>query len=949
MSLGSPASWWSKRSSLRGREKKKQSSTEVAEQKQDKDDLGNPTRGEYVCEAAKEFLKVMEAVAQGIPVPGVGAIVKIALNLIKMCEDSHATLERAEELKLRIKTLVAVLVDELKGKKADEIQEKLKADILSLEKDLLYIQKKLEEILSQSPALVILFKSFNEEKVQKCVERLHTSLERFNLTREINHANLLHRLEKQILQFDASQREQREQLESIQFGIDEIKLLLGDRPDGSSTSQSHSRATMPAPTSLFYGRDHVVADLVANLTNVTEGKKSPRICLLGPGGMGKTSTALAAMAHPDTKKCFPDTNQAWVPCVMATSIPLFLDTLSQSLGITKTSVNPRSDILNELKSSPPLVLLLDNFETPWNIDGGRADTERILRNIEQLPHITLFLTMRSSAPPCKGIRWHAVDLKAVDAEAARQIYSEIYPAGGTDPQLPQLLQLVGYLPLAITLIASFGHFTSLGAEDLMKQYNVTGTAMLGQGSDAENSMDICISLSVDSPPMKRHPEAFELLAILAMLPVGTTANMLITWWAREVRNVAGALQVLGETSLVERQDTTFVVLPVIQRYVLDAARFPSHVRTSMVESACDFLGKHKSSPGDASYKEDTKAIAIEESNLQEILMGATTPTPPLIDALLVLARHQRHTRPRTDVIEHAFKLVRQLKDRPDIVGRTMECYGLIFSTFIRDNEALEQFTLAREVYLSIPDTSKAAMCLLHQLEVHNHSTHPVVAENKALIEKAQAEFEAARDTHGTALCLYHLGTLAWQNATSWPSPAEEVAHAADLLDRARAMFDGPLHIANCSSELAKNYYWAAQYEEAQTQAVSAAQQYQEIGFYDTDPSIMHARSCLARRDYDGGLFVVIPMLETAKSYGVSLTIAMILELIGLFWACMGKKADARGAFEESLHYSSTVSDAGVTHRARFFLRKLLDPGTIPDSEEERYIEIIYPFDIVGML
>jgi len=43
-------------------------------------------------------------------------------------------LERAEELKLRIKTLVAVLVDELKGKKADEIQEKLRADILSLER-----------------------------------------------------------------------------------------------------------------------------------------------------------------------------------------------------------------------------------------------------------------------------------------------------------------------------------------------------------------------------------------------------------------------------------------------------------------------------------------------------------------------------------------------------------------------------------------------------------------------------------------------------------------------------------------------------------------------------------------------------------------------------------------------------------------------------------------------
>jgi len=55
-------------------------------QKKNKDGLGKPTSGEYAGEAAKEFLKVLEAVAQEIPVPGVGAAVKIATNLIKMCE-----------------------------------------------------------------------------------------------------------------------------------------------------------------------------------------------------------------------------------------------------------------------------------------------------------------------------------------------------------------------------------------------------------------------------------------------------------------------------------------------------------------------------------------------------------------------------------------------------------------------------------------------------------------------------------------------------------------------------------------------------------------------------------------------------------------------------------------------------------------------------------------------
>jgi len=42
-------------------------------------------------------------------------------------------LERAQELKHRVKTLVTLLVDDLKEKKAEEIQEKLKKDVETLE------------------------------------------------------------------------------------------------------------------------------------------------------------------------------------------------------------------------------------------------------------------------------------------------------------------------------------------------------------------------------------------------------------------------------------------------------------------------------------------------------------------------------------------------------------------------------------------------------------------------------------------------------------------------------------------------------------------------------------------------------------------------------------------------------------------------------------------------
>ena len=43
-------------------------------------------------------------------------------------------MERAEELKFRIKKIVIILVDELKGKKDEEIQAKLREDIQTLSK-----------------------------------------------------------------------------------------------------------------------------------------------------------------------------------------------------------------------------------------------------------------------------------------------------------------------------------------------------------------------------------------------------------------------------------------------------------------------------------------------------------------------------------------------------------------------------------------------------------------------------------------------------------------------------------------------------------------------------------------------------------------------------------------------------------------------------------------------
>ncbi|KAG6905358.1 hypothetical protein DXG01_003235 [Tephrocybe rancida] len=220
------------------------------------------TRGEYAGEAAKGFLTVLEAVMEAIPVPGFSIVVNLAVKIIKACEEGHATLERAQELKLRMKALVFMLVNELKGKKEGEICAQMIQDIGTLKGDFYIIQMQLNEITSQHPLRLILFRSLNDNnKVCRCVARLDTSLKSFELARNIEHTDMLTKLEQQIATFHAQQQQNTQTLADIQLSMVDVKAILTQGSPAHSTS-SPTRALIPANMHIFHSRDTLVTELV---------------------------------------------------------------------------------------------------------------------------------------------------------------------------------------------------------------------------------------------------------------------------------------------------------------------------------------------------------------------------------------------------------------------------------------------------------------------------------------------------------------------------------------------------------------------------------------------------------------------------------------------------------------------------------------------------------------
>jgi hypothetical protein len=215
------------------------------------------------------------------------------------------------------------------------------------------------------------------------------------------------------------------------------------------------RQEIPLKPEVFYGRD----DFVQDITQLLLQEETSHVCILGPGGMGKTSVSLAVVESALIEERFPGGNLVWVPCIEATSATLLLEILYIQLQVPGDKQVTLEKIISELDASKkPHLILLDNFETPWNAPGGtQKQVGDILRRLAKLSHVAILVTMRGRYPPCdKAIKWQSKDIEATDEAACLRIYHDINPGSENDPDVSRLLATLGHMPFAVTLMAKLG-------------------------------------------------------------------------------------------------------------------------------------------------------------------------------------------------------------------------------------------------------------------------------------------------------------------------------------------------------------------------------------------------------------------------------------------------------------------------------------------------------------
>ena len=669
-----------------------------------------------------------------------------------------------------------------------------------------------------------------------------------------------------------------------------------------ASAKKLERQDMPPKPAIFFGRDGLVKKVSAMLWL---SETASHICLLGPGGMGKTSVSLAIVNSDLVQAKFQEGHRVWVPCLEATSATLFLQVLYTSLRVKRQTDNVMSDILDELNlSKDPYLLLLDNFETPWNTTDGQKRVKETLHMLNQLSHVSILITMRGSHSPIIDVDWHSEIVPATDMSACRHICESINPRWNSDPNIDNLVDAVGYMPFAVTLMASLGRQSGCSARVLLDEWKRRGTDMWSPDGSLESGMNKSISLSVDSEFVKNDPDALYLLATLSMLPAGTTRKNLGYWVPKEILtsraintlSEAALLQIIGQDNGVASQ--TLFVLPVIQSFMAHRNRIPKHIQQAVRSAFCKYVLDHACRYRDPTFKVNAEALAKEDVNIQSILVSAASRTccdDQLVRALLAFSWYRRDTKSLIAVAVHTLN-VAKANGNKRYIAEALLCLGSSYSEV--SNYAEAKRVLEKSARMLAADDSGQSQqlgfeCTFGRLHAAKYLREPRKGR-QVLIDDLLARTKDS-DAYWHARALEALGWIHWSFGIDQPALDVFVA-SADMMKDLGCTSDRAATLHGKARSLDHLYVPDEVVHEVLEEAWEIARHLKPS--HVQGAVILHLGQVLVRM---GRLVDAIDAFEKSLgSYqyiGAGLGVAEALESIGFVYLHTGAYSDAYLAFE----------------------------------------------------
>ncbi|KAJ7848964.1 P-loop containing nucleoside triphosphate hydrolase protein [Mycena olivaceomarginata] len=369
---------------------------------------------------------------------------------------------------------------------------------------------------------------------------------------------------------------------------------------------------LPSEPKIFHGRNSEVSDILDLFKS-----KTPRIAILGTGGMGKSSLAKALLHHRTITAMYQQ-NRFFVGCNSASTKLELGALIGTHIGL-KPGKDPIQAVLKQFSNNPPSLLILDELDTLWESTESRGDIEELLSLLTDVNHLALMITMRGAERPSK-VHWtrpFLSPLKPLDQKAARLTFIDIADDKHDLEEVDKILSLTDNMPLAINLLAHL--VDSEGCFNVLLRWEKEKTLMISEGFDKRSNLNLSISLSLSSPRIKLLPQSQELLNLLGMLPDGLSDVDLLQS-KLPLKHPLKCKAVLMSTALAYSDENKHLkVLMPIREYIQQHQRPEDQLVHTLLKHFQDLLHFYVEYSGTQSNVSTVNHIASNIANIQNLL------------------------------------------------------------------------------------------------------------------------------------------------------------------------------------------------------------------------------------------------------------------------------------------------------------------------------------------
>ena len=503
------------------------------------------------------------------------------------------------------------------------------------------------------------------------------------------------------------------------------------------------------------------------------------VALIGPGGIGKTSIALAVLHNGRVKERF-GADRRFIRCdQFPASLAHFLSRLSMVIGAGVE--NPEDLVpLRPFLSSKEMLIVLDNAESILDPQGASAqEIYAAVEELSQFGNICLCITSRISTipPDCETL-----NIPILPMEAARDVFYRIYKTNRQQNTIDNILEQLGFHPLSITLLATVAHHNKWDTDRLAREWDRQRTGLLH--TQHNKSLAATIELSLASPMFKElGPDAHGLLGIIAFFPQGVDENNL-DWLFSTIPDRANIFDKFCVLSLTYRSNGFVTMLAPLRDHLCPKDPKLSPLLTMTKEHYFNRLSAqvYPSKPG---FKE-TRWIVSEDVNAEHLLDVFTSVDGNSDNVWLACAGLMRHLyrhKPRLTVLGPKIKgLPDGHKSKPECLSQLSLLFDSVGNFAEREHLLTHTLKLWREQgnHYQVAQTLAALSCVNRMLGLPKQGIKQA--------EEALKIYIQLNDKNGQAHALKNLA-LALHIDNQLDSAEEAASQAIDLHSGSDNKFD----------------------------------------------------------------------------------------------------------------------------------------------------------------